>query len=144
MRKYTNLIKFDENGYPLCEEHGAMLCVNEQGSLWRCPTCHIGVSFEHIRGFEEWIRLQKNRTELGLVRVKLEPPFSEGSLIEVQVIIVADDFKGYGKESDKKSKYVGQKGKIVGWHSWKHGRKPVIELDSGEVISRNSIWWSKK
>ena len=41
---YTNLVKFDENGYPMCEEHGAMNCVNKDRTLWRCLECHIGIN----------------------------------------------------------------------------------------------------
>ena len=65
---YINLIKFDENGYPLCEEHGAMNCVNKERSLWRCTQCHVGISFGDINVFDEWCRIQKSITEMGIKR----------------------------------------------------------------------------
>lgn len=72
MKKYKNLVKFDEQGYPSCEEHGAMTCVNKERSLWRCSACHIGVSFEHMLVFDEWLRIQKERFRLGIGRKELE------------------------------------------------------------------------
>jgi hypothetical protein len=54
-----------------------------------------------------------------------------------RVVIVADDKEGFGG----KTKYVGQRGIIVGWRLWKYGRLPVIKLDRGETISDKNIWW---
>jgi len=54
---YISLVKFDRRGYPSCELHGAMHCVNKERSIWRCPICHIGVSFDIIRVFERWLML---------------------------------------------------------------------------------------
>jgi len=65
----------------------------------------------------------------------------ETFLLDVRVIIVADDFKGYGK----KTKYVGQKGVIIGWKpnpDRTDGKIPIIKLDSGEVVCNKKIWWS--
>jgi hypothetical protein len=56
-------------------------------------------------------------------------------LIGTRLIVVADDAKGYGK----KTKYVGQKGKIL---LWRRRFLPVIELASGEFLSSSKIWWS--
>lgn len=62
-------------------------------------------------------------------------------LVGTRVVIVADDFKGYGKET----RYVGQKGIITGWQYWKPGRfLPIIKLNSGEEISKPSIWWDRE
>ena len=33
------------NGYPCCEEHGAMTKVSKRG-MWRCLTCHVGFDEE--------------------------------------------------------------------------------------------------
>ena len=41
--KYMNLVKFDSLGYPSCEEHGAMNCVNPNRTIWRCLQCNIGI-----------------------------------------------------------------------------------------------------
>lgn len=56
---YVNLVKFDANGYPSCEEHGAMNCVNKPRSLWRCIMCGIGVSFESVESFDNWLRIHR-------------------------------------------------------------------------------------
>lgn len=136
---YKNIVQFDENGYPSCEKHGAMTCVNKQRLLWRCVTCGVGVSFEHVNVFDEWIRRQKQRTKLGIERISVQRLRFKESLVGMPVRIVADDFKGYGT----KTKYVDQKGKIIGWRKWKHGDLPVIQLDSGEILSRRSIWWTQ-
>jgi len=61
-----NIIQFDENGYPRCEKHGAMNCVSKDGRLWRCIQCGIGVSFTSVESFDEWVRIHKNRTALGI------------------------------------------------------------------------------
>lgn len=45
---YVNLVKFDENGYPMCEEHGAMFCVNKDRTLLRCGVCHIGIDTANL------------------------------------------------------------------------------------------------
>jgi len=61
--------------------------------------------------------------------------------LDVRVIIVADDFKGYGK----KTKYVGERGVIIGWKpnpDRTDGKVPIIKLDSGETISSKKLWWS--
>ena len=59
-------------------------------------------------------------------------------LVGKRVVIVADDVRGYGV----KTKYVGQKGTIIGWRHWKHGRVlPQIRLDSEEVVSSSKMWW---
>ena len=50
---YKNLVQFDENGYPKCEEHGAMNCVNKDLTLWRCPECHIGIDIKNIYRYVE-------------------------------------------------------------------------------------------
>jgi hypothetical protein len=47
-RKYINLVKFDRKGYPSCEEHGAMNCVNHNRTLWRCLECHIGIDVQRL------------------------------------------------------------------------------------------------
>lgn len=52
-RQYTNLIVFDKNGYPACEKHGALNCVNKERTLWRCSICHVGVSFAGFDEFKE-------------------------------------------------------------------------------------------
>jgi hypothetical protein len=54
-RGYVNLIMFDLNGYPSCEKHGAMNCVNKERSLWRCLTCGVGVSFGSVEAFDTWL-----------------------------------------------------------------------------------------
>lgn len=52
-RKYTALVKFDENGHIICELHGAMLCVNKDKTLYRCNICHIGMDLNNIHCFIE-------------------------------------------------------------------------------------------
>jgi len=69
---YKNIIQFDQSGYPSCEEHGAMACVNKDRSLWRCIQCGVGVSFGDVRVFDEWLRRNKQRTDLGIERVGLD------------------------------------------------------------------------
>jgi len=66
--QYVNLIRFDANGYPECEEHGAMNCVNKERSLWRCMACGVGVDFGDVLVFDEWVRLWTKRTNLGIPR----------------------------------------------------------------------------
>jgi len=61
-------------------------------------------------------------------------------LVGTNVVVVADEIKGYGK----KTKFVGQKGVIIGWRPWKYGYLPVIKLESGEEVSNRYIWWSKQ
>lgn len=48
---YTNLVKFDGTGYPSCEKHGAMNCVNKERTLYRCPVCHIGIDVSFLFDF---------------------------------------------------------------------------------------------
>ena len=50
---YKNLVQFDDNGYPTCEEHGAMNCVNKDLTLWRCAECHIGIDIKNTYRFVE-------------------------------------------------------------------------------------------
>lgn len=69
---YKNIIRFDARGYPSCEKHGAMTCVNKERSLWRCIQCGVGVSFGDVNVFDEWLRRQKNRAKLGIGRRGLE------------------------------------------------------------------------
>lgn len=64
--EYKNIVQFDANGYPSCEKHGAMNCVNKDRKLWRCITCGIGVSFTSVESFDEWVRIHKERTNLGI------------------------------------------------------------------------------
>ncbi|KXB08785.1 hypothetical protein AKJ59_00485 [candidate division MSBL1 archaeon SCGC-AAA385M02] len=46
---YIPLVKFNEKtGRPICEKHGSMLQVNKNGTLYRCPECHIGVDTKNI------------------------------------------------------------------------------------------------
>ena len=52
-RQYVNLVKFDENGFPICEQHGAMLCVNKELTLYRCGICHIGIDTTFIFRYVE-------------------------------------------------------------------------------------------
>lgn len=56
---YKNIVQFDVNGYPACEEHGAMNCVNKSRQLWRCIMCGIGVSFASIKAFDKWLQLHR-------------------------------------------------------------------------------------
>jgi hypothetical protein len=42
-RKYISLVQFTSLGYPTCELHGAMLCMNSDKTLWRCPDCNVGI-----------------------------------------------------------------------------------------------------
>lgn len=61
--------------------------------------------------------------------------------INIRIIIVADDFRGYGKTT----KYVGKKGLIIGWKvnpTRTDGKVPIIKLDSGEIICSKKLWWS--
>lgn len=51
--KYRNLVKVNEKGYVVCEEHGAILQVNKDGTLYRCPECNIGIDVENIFSFVE-------------------------------------------------------------------------------------------
>lgn len=51
-----NIIQFDISGYPSCEKHGAMNCVSETRTLWRCLTCGVGVSFGDITSFDIWLK----------------------------------------------------------------------------------------
>jgi hypothetical protein len=44
-KKYVNLVKIVDNTVS-CEEHGAMLCVNREKTLYRCPACGVGLSIE--------------------------------------------------------------------------------------------------
>lgn len=48
-----------EKGYPHCSEHGAMLCVNEERTIWRCSTCHLGADLGQIHAY---IRREKDIT----------------------------------------------------------------------------------
>ena len=34
--------------HPCCPSHGAMLCINKEGSLYRCAECHLG--FDRLNG----------------------------------------------------------------------------------------------
>lgn len=36
--------------YPSCSIHGAMLCINIERTLYRCPSCHIG--YDKLTGNE--------------------------------------------------------------------------------------------
>ena len=54
--KSQNIVQFDKRGYPSCEEHGAMNCVEKGRRLWRCIVCGVGVSFG---SFDEWIKIHK-------------------------------------------------------------------------------------
>jgi hypothetical protein len=45
---YVNLVKFDTDGYPTCEKHGSMNCVNRERTIYRCPVCHIGIDVSHL------------------------------------------------------------------------------------------------
>ena len=65
---YVSLVKFDAHGYPMCEKHGAMNCVNNERSLWRCVTCHIGVDFGDVRVFEDWVRRWTQAADQGIRR----------------------------------------------------------------------------
>jgi len=69
---YKNIIQFDASGYPSCEEHGAMVCVNKERNLWRCIQCGVGVSFGDVNVFDEWLRIQKARAKLGIGRRGLQ------------------------------------------------------------------------
>lgn len=62
MAQYVNLIMFDAKGYASCEQHGPMLCVNQEGTLWRCPTCGIGVSFDSRKQIDKWITINRTIT----------------------------------------------------------------------------------
>ncbi len=56
-------------------------------------------------------------------------------LMGKNIIIVADDV-------EERTKFVGKKGRITSWRSWKYERfLPVITLDSGEVVSDSKVWW---
>jgi len=84
-------------------------------------------------------RFELSHKSLNIIRKTADTPQDLKSLIGTRLIVVADDAKGYGK----KTKYVGQKGKILLWRPWKYGRfLPVIELASGEFLSSSKIWWS--
>lgn len=58
------LLQFDSGGYPWCENHGAMNCVNKPRSVWRCSVCGKGVSFESVEALDEWIKLHSVKSEL--------------------------------------------------------------------------------
>ena len=34
------------DSYPFCREHGALLCVNVERTIWRCTECHKGIDYE--------------------------------------------------------------------------------------------------
>lgn len=52
----------------MCEEHGAMSCVNKERSLWRCTSCHIGVDFGHVYVFDDWVRRWSQAANQGIRR----------------------------------------------------------------------------
>jgi hypothetical protein len=54
---YVNRVMFDRNGYPSCEEHGAMNCVNKETTLWRCLACGIGIDFGTKENLKRWLKL---------------------------------------------------------------------------------------
>jgi len=56
---YKNIIQFGRKGYPSCEEHGAMNCVNKDRSLWRCIMCGVGVSFGSVKAFDKWLEIHR-------------------------------------------------------------------------------------
>lgn len=60
----------------------------------------------------------------------------------MRVVIVADDFKGYKGYS----KYIGQKGTIVGWKPnpdrTDDGKIPIIKLDSEQTLCDKRVWWN--
>jgi len=70
---YNNLVKFDARGYPTCEEHGAMNCVNEERSLWRCSACHIGIDFGDVHVFDDWVRRWTQSANQGIRRKGVIP-----------------------------------------------------------------------
>ena len=35
---------------PHCKSHGAMLCMNEEGNIYRCPACNVGMLCTKFRG----------------------------------------------------------------------------------------------
>lgn len=58
------LLQFDSGGYPWCENHGAMTCINKPRSVWRCSVCGKGVSFKSVEALDEWIILHSTKSEL--------------------------------------------------------------------------------
>lgn len=65
MNEYINLVKFDTGNNLVCEEHGAMLCVNKDRSIWRCPVCNIGISLGSVESGEALMaKIQTKREDL--------------------------------------------------------------------------------
>jgi len=62
---YKNLVKFDANGYPHCEEHGAMNCVNKETSIWRCTVCGVGFSLGSVEAFDLWLKTHQRVGDMG-------------------------------------------------------------------------------
>lgn len=42
----TGKVYWTEKNLVTCARHGAMLCVNPDRTIWRCPTCHEGAYVE--------------------------------------------------------------------------------------------------
>jgi hypothetical protein len=61
---YTNIVQFDERGYPACEKHGAMNSVNKEGTLWRCTTCGAAIDFKTKENCEYWLKVFEGKTKL--------------------------------------------------------------------------------
>lgn len=51
-----NYVIFDKHGVPSCSEHGVMLCMDKPRGMWRCPTCHAGISTHELLRYvrREW------------------------------------------------------------------------------------------
>ncbi len=44
----TGKVYWTDNNLVTCEVHGAMLCVNPDRTIWRCPTCHEGAYIQWV------------------------------------------------------------------------------------------------
>ena len=42
----SGLVYWTDNNLVTCHRHGAMLCVNESRTIWRCPACNVGAYVE--------------------------------------------------------------------------------------------------
>lgn len=44
-----NLVYVDVlSNTPHCKQHGAMLCMNRECTIWRCPACNVGMLFKKL------------------------------------------------------------------------------------------------
>lgn len=63
-----NLVYVDVlSNTPHCKQHGAMLCMNEERTIWRCPACNVGMLYIKFRGISrEEVRKVEEGVSVGV------------------------------------------------------------------------------